>query len=148
MFSFSMPHISIQDLCVKYIIVHLKDRFAAFYFYKPDLSGCIYYYYYYGMALASVRPSVCLGVCRKAYKQDTDWTVPARTVKPGTHTSNDKSTTPINFQGQGSKVKITGKTLLLKCYKNEHSFEICHWTWSSKLSCKILLRYDQPFSRK
>ena len=38
--------------------------------------------------------------------------------------------------------------LHLKCYKNEHSFEICHWAWSSKLSCKILRRYDQPFSRK
>ena len=36
----------------------------------------------------------------------------------------------------------------LKCYKNKHSFEICHWTWSSKLSCKISRRYDQPFSRK
>ena len=36
----------------------------------------------------------------------------------------------------------------LKCYKNEHSFEICHWAWSLKLSCKILRRYDQPFSRK
>ena len=37
---------------------------------------------------------------------------------------------------------------ILKCYKNEHSFEICHWAWSLKLSCKILRRYDQPFSRK
>ena len=27
-------------------------------------------------------------------------------------------------------------------------FEICHWAWSSKLSCKISRRYDQPFSRK
>ena len=36
----------------------------------------------------------------------------------------------------------------LKCYKNEHSFEICHWAWSSKLSCKISRRYDQSFSRK
>ena len=36
----------------------------------------------------------------------------------------------------------------LKCYKNEQSFEICHWAWSFKLSCKILRRYDQPFSRK
>ena len=36
----------------------------------------------------------------------------------------------------------------LKCYKNEHSFDICHWTWSSKFSCKISRRYDQPFSRK
>ena len=39
-------------------------------------------------------------------------------------------------------------TFLLKCYKIEHSFEICHWAWSSKLSCKILRRYDQPFLRK
>ena len=39
-------------------------------------------------------------------------------------------------------------TLALKCYKNEHSFEICHWTLSSKLSCKISRRYDDPFSRK
>ena len=38
--------------------------------------------------------------------------------------------------------------VILKCYKNEHSFEICHWAWSSKLSCKISWRYDQPFSRK
>ena len=36
----------------------------------------------------------------------------------------------------------------LKCYKNEHSFEICYWAWSSKLSCKISRRYDQPFSKK
>ena len=28
------------------------------------------------------------------------------------------------------------------------SFEICYWGWSSKLSCKILRRYDQLFSRK
>ena len=31
---------------------------------------------------------------------------------------------------------------------NEYSFEICHWARSSKLSCKISRRYDQPFSRK
>ena len=36
----------------------------------------------------------------------------------------------------------------LKSYKNEHSFELCHWAWSFKLSCKIPRRYDQPFSRK
>ena len=35
-----------------------------------------------------------------------------------------------------------------KCYKNEHSFEIWHWAWSSPLSCKISRRYDQPFSKK
>ena len=40
------------------------------------------------------------------------------------------------------------EVLHLKCYKNEYSFEICHWAWSFKLSCKISWRYDQPFSRK
>ena len=44
--------------------------------------------------------------------------------------------------------KATLYFLELKCYKNEHSFEICHWAWSSKLSCKISRRYDQPFLRK
>ena len=38
--------------------------------------------------------------------------------------------------------------IVWKCYKNEHIFEICHWTWSSKLSCKILRWYDLPISRK
>ena len=37
---------------------------------------------------------------------------------------------------------------ILKCYKNEHGIEICHWAWSSKLLCKISRWYDQPFSRK
>ena len=46
---------------------------------------------------------------------------------------------------------MLARTLLgkvLKCYKNEHSFEICHLAWSSKLSCKLSRRYDLPFSRK
>ena len=51
---------------------------------------------------ASVRLSV-----HKAFKQDTDRTVPARTVKLGTHTTYDKRTNPIDFQGHGSKVKVT-----------------------------------------
>ena len=71
---------------------------------------------YYGMARASVclslRPSVCLSV-HKACKHDTDWTVAARTVKLGTHTTYDKRTNLIDFQGQGSKVKVTAYTLLL-----------------------------------
>ena len=35
------------------------------------------------------------------------------TIKLGTHTSYDKRTTPIDFQGQGSKVEVTRYTLLL-----------------------------------
>ena len=43
----------------------------------------------------------------KPCKRDTDWTVPARTVKLGTHTTYDKRKNPIDFQGQGSKVRVT-----------------------------------------
>ena len=67
---------------------------------------------YNGMARASVRLSVC-GSVRKACKHDRDWTVPARAVKLGIHTTYDKRTNPIDFQGQGSKVKVTRWTLLL-----------------------------------
>ena len=58
------------------------------------------------MAWASVCLSVC-GSVHKACKHDADCTVSARTVKFGTHTTYDKRTTPIDFQGQGSKVKVT-----------------------------------------
>ena len=61
---------------------------------------------YYGMAMASGRPSVC-GFVRKVCKHDTDWTVPARTFKLGTLTTYDKRTNPHDFQGKGSKVKVT-----------------------------------------
>ena len=60
---------------------------------------------YYGMARASVCGSV-----GKACKHDRDWTVPARAVKLGIHTTYDKRTNPIDFQGQGSKVKVTNIT--------------------------------------
>ena len=46
-------------------------------------------------------------------KRDTDWTVSARTVKLCTQITYDKRTTPIDFQGHGSKVKVTRYTLLL-----------------------------------
>ena len=58
---------------------------------------------------------VCLSVCpsvHKTCKHDTDWTVPARIFKLGTLTTYDKKTNPIDFQGQGSKVKVTRNTLL------------------------------------
>ena len=60
----------------------------------------------------SVCPSVCLSI-HKACKHDTDWTIPARILKLGTLTTYDKRTNPIDFQGQGSKVKVTRNTLLL-----------------------------------
>ena len=49
----------------------------------------------------------------KLCKHHVDWTLPARTIKFGTHTTYDKRTNPIDFQGQGSKVKGTCYTLLL-----------------------------------
>ena len=45
-----------------------------------------------------------LSIVVKPCKHDTDWTVSARSIKLGTHTSYDKRTTAIDFQGQGSKV--------------------------------------------
>ena len=65
---------------------------------------------YYGMVMASGCPSDPPSVCgsvRKPCKHDTDWTVSARTVKLSTHATYDKKTNPIDFQGQGSKVKVT-----------------------------------------
>ena len=71
---------------------------------------------YYGMAFASVcpsvRPSVCMSICHTC-KHDTDWTVPARVVKLGTHTTYDKRMNPIDFQGKRSKVKVKRYTMLL-----------------------------------
>ena len=64
------------------------------------------------MARASVRLSVRPSV-HKACKHDTDWTVWARTVKLGTLTTYDKRMNPIDFQGQGSKVKVTRYILML-----------------------------------
>ena len=73
-------------------------------FYMPNLSGRIMVW--------RGRLSVCPSV-HKACRHDTDWTVTARTVKLGTLTTYDKRTNPIDFQGQGSKVKVTSCTLLL-----------------------------------
>ena len=57
-----------------------------------------------------------IGACpsvHKACRHDTDRTISARTVKLGTHITYDKRKNPIDFQGHGSKVKVTGYTLLL-----------------------------------
>ena len=82
--------------------------FSFWFFYTPDLSGRIMVYRGCLSVCPSVRPSV-----HKACKHDTDWTVPAKTFKLGTLTTYDKRTKPIDFQGHGSKVKVTCNTLLL-----------------------------------
>ena len=89
-------------------------------FYTPELSGRIIIIrpicrdvLWYGVGVCpSVCPSVC-GSVHKACKHNTDWTIPARTVKLGTHTTYDKRSNPIDFQGHGSKFKITCYTLML-----------------------------------
>ena len=81
-----------------------KHWSAASTFYTPDLSGRIMVW----RGRLSVRLSV-----HKACKQDTDWTVWARTVKLGTLTTYDKRMNPIDFQGQGLKVKVTSCILML-----------------------------------
>ena len=64
---------------------------------------------------------VCLsvGLSAKACKEDTDRIVKASAVKLGTHTCYDKRTTPIVFQGQGSKVKVTLVHLYTKACKQD-----------------------------
>ena len=71
-------------------------------FYTPDLSGRIMVW--------RVRLGVSLCVSwfvNKACKHNTDWTVPARTVKLGVHNTYDKRTNPIDFQGHRTKGKVT-----------------------------------------
>ena len=55
-----------------------------------------------------------------------------------TGTTCQTSNVKINFKVKYgfTEIKTKFKLDVLKCYKNEHSFEICHWAWSSKLSCK------------
>ena len=48
-----------------------------------------------------------LNIVVKPCKQDNDRIVWVRTVKLGTHSSYEKRTTPITFQDQGSKDKVT-----------------------------------------
>ena len=60
--------------------------------------------------------SICEGhtlyIVVKPCKHDTDFTIQAGTVKLGTQITYNKITTPIDFQGHGSKVKVTRYTLL------------------------------------
>ena len=94
------------------VMFHINENYLKLSFYTPNLSRRIMVW----RRCLSVRLSVLVSVCgsvRKACKHDRDWTVPARTVKLGTHTTYDKKTNPNDFQGQGSKVKVTCWTLLL-----------------------------------
>ena len=87
---------------------------------------------YYGIPRASVCQSV-----HKACKHDTDWTVPARTFKLGTLTTYDKRTNPIDFQGQGSKVKVTRYTLLLNLVNKIKPFYIANYDVISLLNSPV-----------
>ena len=78
----------------------------------PDLSGRIMVWRWRLSVCLSVRLSVCPSV-HKACRHDTDRTISARTVKLDTHITYDKRKNPIDFQGHGSKVKVTSYTLLL-----------------------------------
>ena len=88
-----------QTICI-FLRCHLR------FFIRPTCRDVLWYG-------AGVCPSV-----HKACKHDTDWTVPARTFKLGTLTTYDNRTNPIDFQGQGSKVKVTRNTLLLNLVNN------------------------------
>ena len=63
----------------------------------------------------------------KPCKHDTDFTVSARTVKLCTHTTYDKRTTSNNFQGQGSKVKVTYLILLLNLLHKINPFYFANY---------------------
>ena len=90
-----------------------------------------------------------LGMAGRRWKITSDTlTLSQRTAQTGNRTQ------VASVRGQNVTTRpprlilVCTRKWYLKCYKNENSFEICHWTWSSKLSCKILRRYDQPFLRK
>ena len=72
-----------------------------------------------------------LDIVHKACRHDTDWTVWARTVKLGTHTTYDKRTNPIDFQGQGSKGQ--GHTLDIVHKACRHDTDWTVWARTVKL---------------
>ena len=80
-----------------------------------------------------------LQIVVKPCNHDTDWTVSARTIKLGTHISYDKRKTPIDFQGHGSKVKVTCKTLLLYLVNNINPFHIANYS--------IISLFNSPIGR-
>ena len=94
---------------------------------------------WYGVGVClSVRPSVCPSV-HKACRHDTDQTISARTVKLGTQITYDKRKNPIDFQGHGSKVKVTGYTLLFKPCKHDTD-----WTVSARtVKLGTQITYDE-----
>ena len=92
---------------------------------------------WYGMGIClPVCPSVCWSV-QKACKHDTDWTVSATTIKLSTHTTYAKRTNPIDFQGHGSKVKVTCYTLLLNLVNKINPFYIANYNVKSLLNSPV-----------
>ena len=67
----------------------------------------------------------------KPCKHDADWTVSARTVILDTHTIMTIGMIGghIDFQGQGSKVKVTRYTLLLNLVNSLYPLSYDHQTW-------------------
>ena len=108
---FTIDHILYLSSFRKIKTKNKNPTYLAIFFtsiiWEPEIFFCMALWYGAGVCL-SVRLSV-----HKACKHDTDWTVAARTVKLGTHTTYDKRTNPIDFQGRRSKVKVTSYTLLL-----------------------------------
>ena len=62
-----------------------------------------------------------LNIVVKPSKQNQDTPIWLRTVKCSTHTGTcyEKRTMPINFQGQGSKIKVTHLNIVVKPCKQD-----------------------------
>ena len=75
---------------------------------------------------AGVCLSVCLSVGLSAKLVNMILTEPFQLglSKLGTHTTYDKRTNPIDFQGHGSKVKVTCYTLLLNLVKHDTDWTV------------------------
>ena len=78
-----------------------------------------------------------LNIVVKSCKQDTDLNVSAGTVKLGTRTTYDKRTTSIDFQGEGSKVKVTCSTLLLNLVNKINPFYFANYNVISLLNSPV-----------
>ena len=116
--------------CLSLVVIIWK----CFPFYRPDLSGRIMVLWY-GVGVC---PSVC-GFVHKACKHDIDQTVSARTVKLGTHITYDKGKNPIDFQGHGSKVKVTCYNIVVKPCKHDTD-----WTISARtIKLGTQITYDK-----
>ena len=96
----------LRSICID-LVSKVKIRFSVWtlhhFLYTPDLSGRIMVW------------RGCLSVRLSTKLVNRIQTEPLQLgpSKLGTHTTYDKRMNPIDFQGQGSKVKVTSYTLLL-----------------------------------